>query len=411
MSKTEKPVKKLRILYNTNAPWATSGYSQQTAEWLPLVRDEGYPLACIDFYGLEGGKVFLDGVIHYPKINHVYGSDALVLHGRDFEADVTFTMQDIWVLHPDDLVQTRRFIPIVPIDHDPVPKVILDRLKFAYRIVTYSKFGQKQLQEHGLMSTFIPLTVDTEIFNPMDKKQRKLESKLPEDSYVVGMVGANKDNPPRKSFQEAMDAFKLFLIKEPKAIMYIHTNPDFSGGFPIKQYADFIGITDKLYFPDVYQMNFNTSKEKMNLIYNTFDVLLLPSVSEGFGIPCIESQACFVAGTKYSTDTLEEWMQKSYSGELITIETDKGSIECTPDHPFYTDKGWIRAGSLNNEYRLLYNSRYEEEGIYRGDIEKYSRIMDDPHNSRSSKNNKSNSGISSMDNLSGKNNQISPIQI
>lgn len=326
MSEIIKQSKRLRNIWNSNSMFSTSGYGQQMAELLPLIRDEGYPTAIINYYGSQGGKFMLDGILNYPVINHVYGSDAMVLHGKDFNTDVTFTEQDIWVLHPDDLANTTRFIPITMVDHDPIPKVILDKLKFAYRIIVCSKFGQKQLLNNGLMSTYIPLTVDTDIFKPMDKKQRKIDAKLPLDSYVVGMVAANKDNPPRKSFQEAMDAFKLFLAKEPKALMYIHTNPDFPGGFPIKEYADFIGITDKLFFPDVYQMNFNTGKDKMNLIYNTFDMLLLPSISEGFGIPAIEAQAVGVPVVVNNWVTMPELIIPGVTGEVCDIINKKWSF-------------------------------------------------------------------------------------
>lgn len=320
MSKTKEVTpRKLRILINTNAPWATSGYAQQAAELLPLIRDEGYPLACVDFFGLEGGKIVVDGILHYPKINHVYGSDALIHHARDFKADVVFTLQDIWVLNPEDLKQVNHFIPIVPIDHEPVPNVILDKLRFAYRIVTYSKFGQKELQNKGLYSTYIPHSVNTEIFRPMDKKLRKKASGLPEDSYIVGMVAANKDNPPRKSFQEVLDAFKSFLEKVPNALLYLHTNPDFPGGFPLREYANFIGISDKILYPDVYEMNFNIGKEQMALIYNNMDCLLMPSVSEGFGVPAIEAQACGVPVIVNNFTSMPELVVPHVTGEICDV--------------------------------------------------------------------------------------------
>lgn len=317
--------KKLRIILNTNAQWSTSGYGQQAAELLPLIRDEGYPLAAIDFFGLEGGKVLLDGVVQYPKINHVYGSDAMVLHARDFQADVTFSLQDIWVLNPQDLSQVKNWVPILPIDHDPVPKVILERLKFAYRIVTYSKFGHKQLQENGLYSTYIPHTVNTEVFKPMNKRQRKKDAGISPDTFVVGMVAANKDNPPRKSFQEVLDAFKLFLEKVPQAVLYIHTNPQFPGGFPIDQYAEFIGIRDKVLFPDPYQMNFNTSKELMALAYNTFDMLLMPSISEGFGVPAIEAQSCGVPVIVNNFTSMPELVKPGITGEVCEVQSKRYS--------------------------------------------------------------------------------------
>ena len=179
---------------------------------------------------MEGAILDINGVTYYPKYNHVYGSDALVTHAKDFRADVTFTLQDIWVLHPQDLQGANRWIPIVPVDHEPIPDQILERLKLAYRVVTYSEFGKKELQKHGIHSTYIQHTVDTTIYKPMDKKARKKEAGIGEDVFLVGMVSANKDNPPRKSFQEVMDAFALFYKQVPNAYLYIHTNPDFPGG-------------------------------------------------------------------------------------------------------------------------------------------------------------------------------------
>lgn len=317
---SKKTTKKLRIFLNSNAPWATSGYSNQVAEFLPLMAAEGYPIAMCDFYGLEGGILNIDGVVHYPKINHVYGSDAMIHHARDFQADVVFALQDVWVLNPQDLQQVNRFIPIVPIDHEPAPKAVLEKLKFAYRIVTYSEFGRDELKKNGMSSTYIQHTVNTEVFKPMDKKERKRLAGLPEDTYIVGMVAANKDNPPRKCFQEAMDAFKLFLNDNPNSFLYIHTNPDFPGGFPIKEYANEIGILNKLLFPDVYQMNFKIGKPEMALIYNTFDVLLLPSFSEGFGVPAIEAQACSVPVIVNNYTSMPELVKKGITGEVCEVQ-------------------------------------------------------------------------------------------
>lgn len=311
--------KRLRCIFNSNAPFAMSGYAQQMAELLPLFVKEGYPTACIDFFGLEGGKIVLDGVLHYPKINHVYGSDALVLHGQDFKADVVFTLQDTWVLHPDDLAKTNRFIPWTPIDHEPVPRIVLEKLKYAYRIVTYSKFGQKELEKHGLSSTYIPHTVNTELFKPYDRAERKKASGISPDTFLLGMVAANKDNPPRKSFQEVLDAFKMFIEKVPNSALYIHTNPDFPGGFPIKEYAKFIGIENHLLFPDVYQLNFNTTKDKMPLIYSAFDVLLSPSFSEGFGIPIIEAQSCSVPVIVNNFTSMPELIRPGITGEICDL--------------------------------------------------------------------------------------------
>ncbi len=311
--------KKLRIFFNSNAAWATSGYSMQIAELLPLIRDEGYPLAICNFFGQQGGKFVLDGILQYPVINHVYGSDALIQHAPDFGADVVFTLQDQWVLNPDDLSKLKHWIPLTPIDHDPVTKPVLNNLRFAYRVITYSKFGKKELERNGVASTYIPHTVNTEIFKPDSVPARKKAVGIPVDSFLIGMVGANKDNPPRKSFQEAIDAFALFLKDVPNALLYIHTNNDFPGGFNIRQYADFLGISDKIALPDVYKMTFNTTKQDMASIYSTFDMLLMPSISEGFGVPIIEAQACGVPVVTNNWTSMPELIVPRLTGELCEV--------------------------------------------------------------------------------------------
>lgn len=319
MDKQNIKSKKLRILWSSNASWSPSGYGQATQELLPLIRDEGYAVAASNFFGQAGGKFVLDGILQYPVIQHVYGSDAMVLHGRDFQADVVFSLADSWVLHPNDLQQVNRYIPVLPVDHDPIPKAVLEKMKYAYKIVAMSKFAKKQLQNNGLYSTYIPHTVNTDVFKPMDKAARRKSSQLPKDAFIFGMVAANKDNPPRKSFQEVLDAFKMFLGNHPNSLLYIHTNPAFPGGFPIHEYAEFLGIKDKVLFPDVYQMNFNIGKPEMALIYNNFDALLCPSVSEGFAVPIIEAMSCGVPVITTDFTAMPEHIIEGVTGYKVKV--------------------------------------------------------------------------------------------
>jgi glycosyltransferase involved in cell wall biosynthesis len=200
--------KKLRIIVSTNSVWSTSGYAVIAKSLFPRIVKEGYALAASNFYGQEGGTFMLDGVKQYPKMSSAWGDDSLFHHQRDFKADIAMTNQDIWTMDMQLLKGLNRFIPIVPIDHEPPPPAVYERLKLAYRIVTYSKFGHDQLQKMGLYSTYIPCSVETDIFKPLADKGKCREGiGIPKDKFVFGMVAANKDNPPRKSFQEVMDAF------------------------------------------------------------------------------------------------------------------------------------------------------------------------------------------------------------
>jgi glycosyltransferase involved in cell wall biosynthesis len=342
MSKAES--KKLRIIFNSNIRFCISGYGTQMNEFMPLIRDEGYPLAEIDFYGLEGAILDIDGIKHYPKIADMWGGDALQMHGNDFKADVTITLQDIWVLDPNYMRQAKRLICYVPVDHEPIPPAILDRLRLCYRVIAPAPYAQRELLRVGIQSTYIPWTVDTEALHPMPDKKAEFRKALgiPADYFLFGMVAANKDNPPRKSFQEAMDAFKLFHDKHPKSAMYFHTMIDQQGGFPIRQYAQVLGINDVVFHPPPYDMLFKIKKADMAKVYNTFDCYLAPSLNEGFGVPIAEAESCGIPVITNNFTAMRDLVEDGVTGYKCDVAykrfTPLASYVGVPDHKSIYEK-------------------------------------------------------------------------
>jgi len=350
--------KKLRILFSTNAPWSTSGYAQQIRELAPKIRDAGYDVGIVCFYGLDGGKIILDGITMYPKIGDMWGEDAVINHQNDFKADVVITLQDIWVLKPEALKHFKNWIAIVPIDHEPTPPAIRERLKMAYRVITYSPFGKRQLQEEGINSTYIPHTVDIKLFKKVNKSEMRKQLNIPEDIFLFGMVAANKDNPSRKSFQEAMDAFAIFHKKHPKSGMYFHTmvksSPGFQG-FPIEDYAKVLGIQDSIYTIPLYELLYKVSKEDMHKIYNAFDCLLSPSENEGFGVPIIEAQACEIPV-----------ITTRFTAMRDMIVEDKTGFFCEVNYKRFTPLGsYVAMPDINSIYKAMkkvYSANREKMG-------------------------------------------------
>lgn len=315
--------RKLRIMWCSNPIWTPSGYSQQTADIGKLFLKSGWDssnFAYIDMFGLAGGR-FKDeaGVWHYPIINHPTGSDAMYWHGKHFNADIIIGLFDIHTQDPNFLAQIPRFVPWVPVDYDPIPPLILQNLRPSNRIIAMSKFGQQRLQEAGFASTYIPHHVDTSIFYPMDKRKAKEEFKINPDIFVFGMVSANKDALPRKSFGHVLEAFARFIKKYPQSLLYIHTNPDQMGGYPIKHHAQMLGLQNNVVFPDLYKWSFDFTKEEMNKIYNSFDCLLSPSSTEGFCIPVIEAQATGTPVIVNDYTSMPELIQEDITGYKTKI--------------------------------------------------------------------------------------------
>ena len=318
--------KKLRIINSSNAIWSQSGYAMQAVQFVPKMAEAGYPTAMVNFYGQEGGDFMYKNVKMYPKMNSTWGEDAALHHGLDFKADVIITLQDIWTLNSQILADMSRrglrWIPIIPIDHEPIPPATYNRLKLAYRIIAMSKFGYDELKKVGMHSTYIPHTIETDLYKPMTSEEKKIvrqKAKLPEDAFLFGMVAANKDNPPRKSFQEVLDAFKIFLDKHKNTYIYFHTIHNQQGGFPILEYAKFIGVDSHVITCDPNDYLYRIKHTDMPKIYNSFDCLLAPSRNEGFGVPIIEAQSCGIPVITTNFTAQKTLVKDGETGYLVNI--------------------------------------------------------------------------------------------
>ena len=290
-----KKRRELRMLWNSNGYWTGSGYANFQRDLLSRLANDGWPIAQIAFWGLEGTPIHLADypkIKVYPKMQDGWGSDAMVQHGLDFKANAIFTMQDIWTLNPQELSKIKVWIPYLPVDKQPAPPGVIEKLRHAYKIITFSKFGKTELQKKGFYSTLIVEGVDTNIFKPMDKTQCRKELELPQNAFFFGMIAANKENPPRKGFQEALEAFKLFHDKHKEAAIIFSIQQPSPGGFPIKGFAEHLGILDRMFFVNDYKAVYKSEPENIVKLYNAMDVLLHPSQTEGFGLTITEAGAC-----------------------------------------------------------------------------------------------------------------------
>ena len=256
---------------------------------------EHYDLAISSFYGLEGDRLNWEGIPVLPGLGGEYGNVPLPQHAKHFLGGegLIVTLMDVWVLSTQ-MAAELDMACWVPVDHDPAPPDVIEFFAVTGAIpIAMSRFGQRQLERFDPL--YVPHAVDTEVFRPLDRAEVRKATGVPEDAFLVGMVAANKGRPSRKSFQEALEAFRLLRGRHDNARLYLHTTLDatFSQGENIAELVDSLGLTDSVLVADQYRQAFNPlPPEKMAQVYATFDVLLNPAQGEGFGIPIIEAQAC-----------------------------------------------------------------------------------------------------------------------
>ena len=215
----------MNILWLSNAPWASTGYGNQTRLFTKRIHDDTDNTVAISaFYGLEGAPLTLGGIKIFPRAYHPYGIDIAAEHGKQVDADIIISLIDAWVMDAD-LLQAKgaKWIPWFPVDSEPIPSAVLNKVKDAYKRIVFSRFGEKMVKDAGLDCYYIPHGVDTKLFKPIDRKEARKRINLPEDKFIVGMVAANKGFPSRKSFPECIFAFAKFREDHPDVVLYLHT--------------------------------------------------------------------------------------------------------------------------------------------------------------------------------------------
>lgn len=295
----------MRFTWLSNCPWTYTGYGTQTALFTPRLQAMGHNMAIISTWGHQGAPINWDkGIQIFGNSHHPFAMDVLHGHSRAWNADALITLMDTWVF---DLNALRgiKWIPWYPIDTEPMPAIIKDKLAQAFFIIAMSKYGLEQAQAAGLDSEYVPLGIDTNIYKPVEQAQARKEMALPEDKFMVGMVAMNKGNPSRKAFDQTIQAFAILKKKYPDCVLYLHTldgtrNPEMvnliascqafnlSIGYSYTPQA----LDADVIFADQYRYVLGYPPEAMRSLYSAMDVHSLVTIGEGFGIPIIEAQAC-----------------------------------------------------------------------------------------------------------------------
>jgi len=307
--------KDFKILLMSNAPHCGSGYGVQAngmmSDW-----HKTYDARILCNWGIQSAKLGLNNIIHYPTLpgdEHADRTAELIF--RNWNPNVFVTLYDIWMgayirqdpsrasgwraLHP-------RWIPIIMVDHDPIPEGTLMNAKEAYRVVTPTQFGVDEFKRFGVEAQKIPFGIDTKLFAPNTEEEKKNlknmlgkrsvvfnldnNTEIDEDKFVIMMNGANKD-PYRKAFMRMFLALQIFLQNNPDAArdtrVYVHSW--------MKQARDIPHGAKTLYVDQYcrgtadYHNLCSVPQTVMSDIYGAADVFMHLSQGGGFEIPILEA--------------------------------------------------------------------------------------------------------------------------
>lgn len=309
---TMKPTKKLNAAFSiwSNSYGTSTGYGVQVTHLVDRLKRDGAEVAVLSNYGLEGRVDEINTpygkVEHYPRGFDTYSNDVGPVDHKIFankhpdKKSALITLYDVWVLTNKQYDDIEKIASWVPLDHITMPPKVKQWLvKPNVTPIAMAPHGVRQMEEQGIECEYVPHAVDTEIYKPTfeipsgENVANYFNSK---DKFVVGMVAANKASGlvHRKAFSENLLAYSIFKKKHPDALLYLHTEPlGLAAGWNLLQLIEAVGLSkDDVIFPHPLEYRFGLEPGHMAAVYTGMDVLLAPSLGEGFGVPTIEAQAC-----------------------------------------------------------------------------------------------------------------------
>lgn len=298
-----------RILWVSNAPFAGTGYGQQTAQVIERLKRNNYKVAVSCNYGLEAAMSEWNGFTLYPRGYDIWSNDVITanavnwFNGDPAAPNLIITLFDVWIFKGEQWDRANKIACWTPIDHMPLPQMVGKWLaKPNIEPIAMSQFGVQMLEAAGFRDViYVPHAIEatfkptSEYKSPTGTMTAKDLTKVDDDRFMVLMVAANKGQSPcRKSFPEAFLAFAAFAENHDDAVLFCYTeDTGIMQGLNLRELAAACGIKPhQIQFINQYAYRQGLPHEAMATIYTRADVLLAPSMGEGFGIPVIEAQAC-----------------------------------------------------------------------------------------------------------------------
>ena len=300
-------MRKKRVLFVSEAPWYSTGYSVYTKEVLNrLHQDKSLECAQLGIYADASNhnlnsfpwKIYPNKPLDSDKNLSAYKNNPSAQFGDysfndvllQFKPDIVIDIRDWWMIEFEQRSPFRDFYhwAIMPtVDAEPQANQWVNTYASADAVFTYSEFGRDVLRSQCDNINFIDVASPSagDAFNAVeDKAQHKINHGLSPDCTIVGTVMRNQK---RKLYPDLFESFRKFLDNQEKSNIYLYCHtyyPDI--GWDIPQLLADHSLSNRVLFSykckncgavssDFFQDSIQYCKNVQNLIISLLVSLIL----------------------------------------------------------------------------------------------------------------------------------------
>lgn len=347
----------MKVMWSSDSVLVPTGMGKQSlhfSRWLGKNLEIDMKVMCWQYFGrrLNGfGEDTQEPFDILPCAHAAYGQKMYDKYYQLEKPDVLVTLGDAWMVNVITRIpRAAEWIAYYPVDGDPLSRPIYDIIKYANIRVAMSYWGKHHTEQSGLDAEYIPHVVDPNIYKPLgDKIKQQLKEGIGwGDRFIFGVV--SRPNP-RKHLYRLFQAYGYLLRENPELKkttgLYLHMDVDNDPMKPEDFYEalDYFGIEPNVKITNHPYMQ-GITEEQLNEIYNMFDVQMLPTGGEGFGVTMIEGgkSGCPTIATDFTTP--REIFRGGQCGMLIPASR-------LVTEPSGVRKAWIDIDKLKDGMKYL----------------------------------------------------------
>jgi glycosyltransferase involved in cell wall biosynthesis len=301
----------------------------------------------------KDGKELVGQVTLVPvHTNDQFATLTLIHYLNGFKPDFIYNSNDYFTIknffeQKNSWTHKAKVINYGIIDGPECAKVYKDIIDQVDYPVSPSKYGYNQLMTYTGKGFYIPHGVDTATYKPLPNKDQIKASLGLKDKFVFGVVNRNIW---RKMYPLLFRAYANIKDKMKDSCLFLLCDPNDAAGHALVYWMKHYGLTysqevnkpaDVMFHPAYMNLLLNLSDEELCMAYNAFDVYVSTSMSEGFGLPTIESQACGIPSIM-PDNTANTELVKGHGWLYQTVKNKNGSPVIMPAN--IPSLGWVTYG-------------------------------------------------------------------